>query len=432
MSFQYPHYDFSLKNTQTYQDIKYALHRYLIARVEEDKIPVVDWSEDRLTDYVYDHVTEYANKSQLAVSSQDLDELTEEMVNELVGYGPLHSLLADDTISDIMVNGAYHIFFERNGRVQESALRFIDDEHVLRVIRRIIAPMGRRLDESSPMVDARLPDGSRVNAIIPPLALDGPCLSIRKFRREMLRESDMLVYGSLNQEMLDLLIKAVQVRCNIMVSGGTGTGKTTLLNVLSRFIDPAQRLVTIEDAAELQLGHSHVVRLETRPPNVEGQGEVRARDLVRNALRMRPDRIILGEVRGEEVLDVLQAMNTGHDGSMSTVHANNTRDALTRLEMLASLANFRGGPDVVREMIASALDLIVHISRFADGKRRITSISEVTGYRDGQFMLNELFHFEPQLERHVNQNVRPANQKFASEPLIRDHDNNAKPGAQDY
>lgn len=432
MSFQYPQYDFSLKNTQTYQDIKYALHRYLIARVEEDKVPVSEWSEDRLTDYVYDHVTEYANKSQMAVSSQDLDELTEEMVNELVGYGPLHSLLADDTISDIMVNGAYHIFFERNGRVQESSLRFIDDDHVLRVIRRIIAPMGRRLDESSPMVDARLPDGSRINAIIPPLALDGPCLSIRKFRREMLRESDMLVYGTLSQEMLDLLIKAVQVRCNIMVSGGTGTGKTTLLNVLSRFIDPAQRLVTIEDAAELQLGHSHVVRLETRPPNVEGHGEVRGRDLVRNALRMRPDRIILGEVRGEEVLDVLQAMNTGHDGSMSTVHANNTRDALTRLEMLASLANFRGGPDVVREMIASALDLIVHISRFADGKRRITSIAEVTGYRDGQFMLNELFHFEPQMERHVSQNVRPANQKFASEPLLQQRDSLGKSGAQDY
>ncbi|MEX1200222.1 MAG: CpaF family protein [Methylophaga sp.] len=431
MSFQYPHYDFSLKNTQTYQDIKYALHRYLIARVEEDKIPIVEWSEDKLTNYVYDHVTEYANKSQLAVSSQDLDELTEEMVNELVGYGPLHSLLADDSISDIMVNGAYHIFFERNGRVQESALRFIDDEHVLRVIRRIIAPMGRRLDESSPMVDARLPDGSRINAIIPPLALDGPCLSIRKFRREMLRESDMLVYGTLNQAMLDLLIKSVQVRCNIMVSGGTGTGKTTLLNILSRFIDPAQRLVTIEDAAELQLGHNHVVRLETRPPNVEGEGEVRARDLVRNALRMRPDRIILGEVRGEEVLDVLQAMNTGHDGSMSTVHANNTRDALTRLEMLASLANFRGGPDIVREMIASALDLIVHISRFADGKRRITSIAEVTGYRDGQFMLNELFHFESQSERHVNQNVRPANQKFASEPLIQ-ADNLSNPDQQSY
>lgn len=418
MSFEYPHYDFSLKNTQTYQDIKYALHRYLIARVEEDSIPVTEWSEERLTDYVFDHVTEYANQSQLAVSSQDLDELTEEMVNELVGYGPLHSLLADDSISDIMVNGAYHIFYEKNGRVQESSLRFIDDEHVLRVMRRIIAPMGRRLDESSPMVDARLPDGSRINAIIPPLALDGPCLSIRKFRREMLRESDMLVYGSLSQEMLDLLVKAVQVRCNIMVSGGTGTGKTTLLNVLSRFIDSSQRLVTIEDAAELQLGHSHVVRLETRPPNVEGVGEVRARDLVRNALRMRPDRIILGEVRGEEVLDVLQAMNTGHDGSMSTVHANNTRDALVRLEMLASLANFRGSTDVIREMISSALDLIVHISRFSDGKRRITSIAEVTGYRDGQFMLNELFYYDAQLDRHVSQNMRPANPKFASSPLL--------------
>ena len=225
MNFEYPHYDFSLKNTQTYQDIKYALHRYLIARVEEDSIPVTEWSEDQLTDYVFDHVTEYANQSQMAVSSQDLDELTEEMVNELVGYGPLHSLLADDSISDIMVNGAYHIFYEKNGRVQESSLRFIDDEHVLRVIRRIIAPMGRRLDESSPMVDARLPDGSRINAIIPPLALDGPCLSIRKFRHDMLRETDMLVYGSLSQDMLDLLIKAVQLRCNIMVSGGTGTGR---------------------------------------------------------------------------------------------------------------------------------------------------------------------------------------------------------------
>lgn len=414
MNFEYPHYDFSLKNTQTYQDIKYELHRYLIARVEEDNIPVSEWSEDRLTDYVYDHVTEYANQSQLAVSSQDLNDLTEEMVNELVGFGPLQTLLSDDSISDIMVNGAYHIFYEKNGRVKESSLRFIDDDHVLRVIRRIIAPMGRRLDESSPMVDARLPDGSRVNAIIPPLAVDGPCISIRKFRREMLRESDLLVYDTLNQDMLDLLVKAVQLRCNIMISGGTGTGKTTMLNVLSRSIDSAQRIVTIEDAAELQLGHSHVVRLETRPPNVEGIGEVKARDLVRNALRMRPDRIIVGEVRGEEVLDVLQAMNTGHDGSMSTVHANNTRDALVRLEMLASLANFQGGHDVLREMISSALDLIVHVSRFGDGKRRITSIAEVTGYRDGKFMLNELFSYDPQLGRYRSENVRPANPKLAS------------------
>jgi len=413
MAFQYPQYDFSLKNTQTYQDIKYALHRYLIAQVEEDKIPIVEWSEEQLNDYVYGHVTQYANKSQMAVSSQDLDDLTEEMVNELVGFGPLHSLLEDDSISDIMVNGAYHIFFEKQGKVQKSSLRFID-EHVLRVIRRIIAPMGRRLDESSPMVDARLPDGSRINAIIPPLALDGPCVSIRKFRREMLRETDMLVYGTLNQEMLDLLILAVKSRCNIMVSGGTGTGKTTLLNTLSRFIDPAQRIVTIEDAAELQLGHNHVVRLETRPPTIEGDGEVRARDLVRNALRMRPDRIILGEVRGEEVLDVLQAMNTGHDGSMSTVHANNPRDALVRLEMLASLANFKGAHDVIREMISSAVDLMVHISRFADGTRRITSIAEITGHRDGQYLLNELFSYNHPLNRHEINNVRPVNEKFTS------------------
>ncbi|WP_285229312.1 CpaF family protein [Methylophaga pinxianii] len=412
MAFQYPQYDFSLKSTQTYQDIKYALHRYLIARVEEDKIPIVEWSEEQLNDYVYGHVTKYAHKSQMAVSSQDLDDLTEEMVNELVGYGPLHSLLEDDNISDIMVNGAHHIFIEKQGKVQKSSLRFIDDEHVLRVIRRIIAPMGRRLDESSPMVDARLPNGSRINAIIPPLALDGPCISIRKFRQEMLRETDMLVYGTLDQDMLDLLVQAVKSRCNIMVSGGTGTGKTTLLNTLSRFIDPAQRIVTIEDAAELQLGHHHVVRLETRPPTIEGEGEVKSRDLVRNALRMRPDRIILGEVRGEEVLDVLQAMNTGHDGSMSTVHANNPRDALVRLEMLASLANFKGAHEVIREMIASAVDLLVHISRFADGTRRITSIAEITGHRDGQYMLNELFSYNDLLNKHEKNSVRPVNEKF--------------------
>lgn len=413
MSVDYPFYDFSLKSTQTFHDIKYELHRYLIARVEEDVVPVSEWSEDKLTNYVYGHVTDYASQNRIAVSSQDLNDLTEEMVNELVGYGPLHKLLSDDSISDIMVNGAFHIFYEKHGHVKESSLRFIDDEHVLRVIRRIIAPMGRRLDESSPMVDARLPDGSRVNAIIPPLALDGPCISIRKFRREMLRESDLLVYETLNQDMLDLLILAVKSRCNIIVSGGTGTGKTTMLNILSRFIEPSQRLVTIEDAAELQLGHNHVVRLETRPPNVEGVGEVRARDLVRNALRMRPDRIIIGEVRGEEVLDVLQAMNTGHDGSMSTLHANNTRDALVRLEMLASLANFQVGADVLREMISSALDLIVHVSRFGDGKRRITSIAEVTGYRDGKFMLNELFIYDQHLHRFQHGNVRPANRKLS-------------------
>ena len=412
MGLKYPQYDYSLKHTETYQDLKYVLHRYLIDRVEEDNIPLNEWTPEQIQCYIYDHVSRYAGQRQLAVTSYDLDDLTEEMINELTGYGPLQSLLADDQISDIMVNGAQHIFLERNGKVQQADLRFIDDDHVLRVIRRIIAPLGRRLDESSPMVDARLPDGSRVNAIIPPLAIDGPCLSVRKFRKDPLRESDLLVYGTANEAMLEFLRRAVMCRCNILISGGTGSGKTTLLNILSRFIETQQRIVTIEDAAELQLGHSHVVRLETRPPNVEGAGEVRARDLVRNALRMRPDRIILGEVRGEEVLDVLQAMNTGHDGSMSTVHANSARDALARLEMLAALANFQGGIEVLRQMMGSAIDIVVQIARFSDGTRRITSIVEVTGLHDGQLRLNELFGYDRICKCFVAGNTRPSGQKF--------------------
>ncbi|MCL7421804.1 MAG: CpaF family protein [Methylobacter sp.] len=415
MGLKFPHYDYSLKHTETYQDLKYSLHHYLIDRVEEDNIPLSEWTPEQIQRYVHEHVTRYASHRQLAVTSYDLDDLAEEMVNELTGYGPLQSLLADDQISDIMVNGARHIFLERNGKVQQADLRFIDDDHVLRVIRRIIAPLGRRLDESSPMVDARLPDGSRVNAIIPPLAIDGPCLSVRKFRKDPLRESDLLVYGSASEAMLEFLRRAVTVRCNILISGGTGSGKTTLLNILSRFIEERERIVTIEDAAELQLGHSHVVRLETRPPNVEGAGEVRARDLVRNALRMRPDRIILGEVRGEEVLDVLQAMNTGHDGSMSTVHANSARDALVRLEMLSALANFQGGIDILRQMIGCAIDIIVQIARFSDGTRRITAIVEVTALRDGQFMLNELFGYDKARRCFVAGTARPSGQKFESD-----------------
>lgn len=415
MGLKFPQYDYSLKHTESYQDLKYSLHRYLIGRIEEDNIPLNEWTPEQIQRYVHDHVSRYASQRQLAVTSYDLDDLAEEMVNELTGYGPLQSLLADDQISDIMVNGARHIFIERGGRVQQADLRFIDDDHVLRVIRRIIAPLGRRLDESSPMVDARLPDGSRVNAIIPPLAIDGPCLSVRKFRKDPLRESDLLVYGTATEAMLEFFRKAVMCRCNILISGGTGSGKTTLLNILSRSIDARERIVTIEDAAELQLGHSHVVRLETRPPNVEGEGEVRARDLVRNALRMRPDRIILGEVRGEEVLDVLQAMNTGHDGSMSTVHANSARDALVRLEMLSALASFQGGIDVLRQMIGSAIDIVVQIARFSDGTRRIISIVEVVGIRDGQFMLNELFGYDKVHKCFVAGNTRPSGQKFEAE-----------------
>jgi pilus assembly protein CpaF len=415
MNLRYFNQDYSLKHTENYQDLKYLLHRYLIDRIEEDKIPLADWTDEKTLRYVRDHVSQYATNRQLAVTSYDLEDLSEEMVNELTGYGPLQGLLKDDHINDIMVNGARHIFVERNGQVGETDLRFIDDDHVLRVIRRIIAPLGRRLDESNPMVDARLPDGSRVNAIIPPLAIDGPCLSVRKFRKDPLREADLMVYGSLDEPMLEFLRRAVKLRCNVLISGGTGTGKTTLLNILSRFIDRRERLVTIEDAAELQLGHNHVVRLETRPPNVEGEGEVLARDLVRNALRMRPDRIILGEIRGEEVMDVLQAMNTGHDGSMSTVHANSARDALVRIEMLAGLSKFQGGVAILRQMVGAAIDIIVQIARMSDGTRRITSIVEILGIRDGQYMINELFTFDRSRSCFVANNTVPTGKKFEQE-----------------
>ncbi|MGH8552185.1 MAG: CpaF family protein [Methylococcales bacterium] len=415
MNVKYFSQDFSLKQTETYQDLKYLLHRFLIDRIEEEKVPIADWTEEKALGYVKDHVSRYASSRQLAVSSYDLDNLSEEMVSELTGYGPLQALLNDEGVNDIMVNGSRHIFVERGGRVQETDLRFIDDDHVLRVVRRIIAPLGRRLDESNPMVDARLQDGSRVNAIIPPLAVDGPCVSIRKFAKDALREADLLVFGSVNQSILDFLHRAVKLRCNILISGGTGAGKTTLLNIISRFIDPQERLVTIEDAAELQLGHSHVVRLETRPPNVEGKGEVVARDLVRNALRMRPDRIILGEVRGEEVMDVLQAMNTGHDGSMSTVHANSSRDALARLEMLAGLSKFQGGADILRQMIVSAIDMVIQIARLSDGTRRVISVVELLGLRDGQYTVNELYSFDQSRSCFVTNNTVPAGRKFDQE-----------------
>ncbi len=412
MVLRYAHNEQNIKASQHYQDIKHDIHRHLVQCIEDDNVPINEWLPEQLNNYVYSHVSDYANTQQLIVTSQILDELTEEIVHELVGYGPLQPLLNDGSINDIMVNGAEKVFCEKNGKLDQSSIRFINDEHILRIVRRMIAPVGRRLDESSPMVDARLPDGSRVNAIIPPLALDGPCVSIRKFRQDMLLETDLLSYGTLSQDMFEFLSQAVKTRCNILISGGTGSGKTTLLNILTRFIPPAQRLVTIEDAAELQLGHKHVVRLETRPPNIEGQGEITSRDLVKNSLRMRPDRIIVGEVRGEEVLDLLQSMNTGHDGSMSTVHANNTRDALVRLEMLASLAKFQGGREIVRNMISSALDILVHISRFPDGKRRITAISEITGYQDGQFMSNELFKFDTHQERYIRVVPRPASEKL--------------------
>jgi pilus assembly protein CpaF len=400
------------KADQDFQDLKFQLHRHLIAEIERENVDLVILSRERLTEYVHNKIREYISDKRLPVSGFELQILSAQIIDELAGYGPLESLINDPQIDDILVNGPRQIFIERKGKLENTDYRFIDDDHVLRVIRRILAPLGRRIDEASPMVDARLPDGSRVNAIIPPLALDGPCISIRKFRKEPLLAADLLQLSSFDTAMLDFLTFSVQRRCNIIISGGTGSGKTTLLNVLSRFIPQDERVVTIEDAAELQLKHVHVVRLETRPHNIDGEGEITARDLVRNTLRMRPDRIILGEVRGNEVMDVLQAMNTGHDGCMTTLHANNCTDAMLRLEMLAGLANFQGSEKTLRQMIAAAIELVVHISRQADGQRKVVSITEIAGVRDGQFIMNELYYYDNANARFTRTDLQPVNQKL--------------------
>ncbi|WP_440468375.1 type 4b pilus Flp biogenesis ATPase TadA [Pseudomonas sp. YH-1] len=393
------------RHDQDLQTLKMRLHRYIIDEIDEDGMNLLEGARPAVAQYVSEKVCEYASRRQLAISRYELDRLAEEVVDELTGFGPLEILLRDPGISEILVNGPDRVFIEHEGRLYQSDLRFIDDHHVQRVIQRILAPLGRRLDESSPMVDARLPDGSRVNAIIPPVALDGPCLSIRKFSKELLKSADLLAYQSVDEAMLAFLRQAVASRCNILISGGTGTGKTTLLNVMSSFIDERERIVTIEDTAELQLGHDHVVRLETRPPNAEGFGEVTARDLIRNALRMRPDRIILGEIRGVEVLDVLQAMNTGHDGSMSTVHANSAMDSLLRLEMLVGLTGQRVPEQTLRQMLCSALDIIVQITRLSNGRRCVSEILEVLEVRDGVYVTNSLFSLD---RRGTGQFVRTA------------------------
>jgi pilus assembly protein CpaF len=404
--------DYSLKSSDSYQDVKLRLHHYLIDRIDVERVSVGDMGRNELSEFVLGKVAHYVSDHRLPVSRHEMENLSREMVDELTGYGPLEELIRDDRINDILVNGTRHIYVERAGLLSKTDLRFIDDEHVLRVIRRILAPLGRRIDESSPMVDARLPDGSRVNAIIPPLALDGPCLSIRKFRKDPLQATDLLAAGTYNEEMLAFLEQAVSKRCNVLISGGTGAGKTTMLNVLSRFISPYERLVTIEDAAELQLGHEHVVRLETRPPNVDGRGEVSARELMRNALRMRPDRVLLGEVRSVEVMDMLQAMNTGHDGCMSTVHANSPRDALLRLEMLAGFSGFQGQDVTLKSMIATALDLVIQVGRLSDGRRRVIAISEVLGVQDGRIVTNELYVYQPETKVFEATGLSPANPKL--------------------
>ena len=314
--------------------------------------------------------------------------------DEVMGLGPLEPLLADKKVADILVNGANQVYVERRGRMELTDVRFNDDAHLLHIIDRIVSTVGRRIDESSPMVDARLKDGSRVNAIIPPLAIDGPMLSIRRFAVERLKMEELIAYGSINTAAADVLRAVVAGRLNVLISGGTGAGKTTLLNVLSGFIPESERIVTIEDSAELQLQQPHVVRLETRPPNIEGKGEVNQRDLVRNSLRMRPDRIVVGEVRGPEAMDMLQAMNTGHDGSLTTVHANTPRDALSRIESMVSMTGISFPMKVLREQISSAIDVVVQIARHEDGKRRVISIQEVNGMEGDVITMSELYRFD--------------------------------------
>jgi pilus assembly protein CpaF len=375
-----------------FRDVKAELHRRLVDRLDLQAIEKM--APDRLREDLRGIVSGMVGSSSVPLNQPERERLVQEILDEVTGLGPLEPLLADGTISDILVNGATAVYVERAGKLELTRVTFDSNEHVMQVINRIVSRVGRRVDETSPMVDARLPDGSRVNAIIPPLAIDGPVLSIRRFGRSPLQVRDLVTIGSVSREALSFTGACVRAKLNVLVSGGTGTGKTTMLNALSVFIPDDERIVTIEDSAELQLQQPHVVRLETRPPNIEGKGEILARDLVRNALRMRPDRIVVGEVRGGEVLDMLQAMNTGHEGSMTTVHANSPRDALGRIEAMVGMAGLPLSESATRQMISRALNVIVQLSRGTDGHRRLVSVSEITGMEGPTVTMQEIFKFE--------------------------------------
>src|ERR1700730_11742637 len=376
----------------SFQEMKSRLHRTLINRMDLTKLAALT------PEQVNAEVTRLAEtvlaQEAVPLSTAERDRLVNDVQHELFGLGPLEPLLADPTISDILVNSHGTIYIERRGKLELTDVAFKDDEHLMRVIERIVSSVGRRIDESSPMVDARLRDGSRVNAIIPPLSIDGPVLSIRRFGTVPLRMQALIENKALTKDIADMLELCVTARLNILISGGTGAGKTTLLNSLSAFIPEDERIVTIEDSAELQLQQPHVVRLETRPPNIEGKGEVTQRDLVRNSLRMRPNRIVIGEVRGGEAIDMLQAMNTGHDGSLTTIHANAPRDALARIETMIQMTGMRLSDRAMRQQIASALDLVLQVARHPDGSRRVTSISEITGMEGDTITMQEIFLYE--------------------------------------
>jgi pilus assembly protein CpaF len=370
---------------------KAEIHRTLISKLDLEKLSRVNSSQARQA--VAGMVNEIIVGHRVPLNFAEQGKVEAELLDEVFGLGPLEPLLADPTISDILVNDKNHVFIERGGILSKVDTAFRDDRHLLQIIDRIVSRVGRRVDESSPMVDARLPDGSRVNAIIPPLALDGPSMSIRRFGTGPLASDQLVTLKSISPEMMEMLTAAVRARISILISGGTGAGKTTFLNILSQYIPKTERIVTIEDAAELRLGLDNIVRLETRPPNVEGQGAVRQRQLLINSLRMRPDRIIIGEVRGEEAFDMLQAMNTGHEGSMTTVHANTPRDALTRLESMVAMSNLNLPEKSVRQQMASAISIVVQVSRMSDGSRKVVNISEITGMEENVISMQEIFTF---------------------------------------
>jgi len=375
-----------------YQQVKADLHRKILDRLDLEKLGRTP--NETAREEVLLLIRNTVNSEAVPLSFAERERLAREILDEIFGLGPLEPLLKDPTISDILVNRFDRVYVERAGKLEPTGLSFKDDSHLMQIIDRIVSRVGRRVDESSPMVDARLADGSRVNAIIPPLAIDGPCLSIRRFGRDPVTARNMIENKTLTEPMLELLSAMVKGRLNILISGGTGAGKTTLLNVLSGYIPNSERIVTIEDAAELQLKQEHVVRLETRPPNIEGKGAVRQRQLVINSLRMRPDRIVVGEVRGEEAFDMLQAMNTGHEGSLTTVHANSQRDALARIENMFSMANLNIPERAVRSQIAAAIHAVVQIARLSDGTRKVISITEVTGVEDELIAMQDIFLFE--------------------------------------
>jgi len=376
-----------------YQRLKTSIHEEIVETLDLSMAGQIP--QEELEAEVVDLANEIIARRRLSLSDAQLEQLLEELHHEVFGLGPIEPLMRDPVVSDILVNGPHEVYVERHGMLERTPIVFADDQHVMRIVQRIVARIGRRIDEVSPMVDARLPDGSRVNAVAPPLALDGPKLSIRRFGEDRLTLPQLFDLGSISEEMVRFLEAAVAARVSFMISGGTGAGKTTLLNALSSAIPREERIVTIEDSAELLLQHPHVARLETRQANTEGTGEVPARDLVRNSLRMRPDRIIVGEVRGAEALDMLQAMNTGHEGSLTTIHANDTRDALSRLEMMVAMSGFELPVPVVRQYIAAGIKLVVHLSRLTGGIRRVMRISEIVEVRSGEYHLEDIFGFKP-------------------------------------